>query len=63
MAIEIQPSGRGILLFFGLLVVLVIGSQTSGALLTLGLLVVIVGVSLYLLYVAGVRVTRYLTGA
>lgn len=63
MAIELQPTGRSLLVVLGVLVFAFIGMYTSGALLTLGLLALLIGLTLYLAWVCGVRVTRRLTGA
>ena len=63
MAIELQPTGRGLLVLAGLLVFIVIAMYTSGSLLTLGLLAAIIGLAIYLTWIGGVRITRYLMGA
>jgi hypothetical protein len=63
MALELNPSGRGLLVGFGIALIVGLWLYSSGALLTLVALAVIVTGSLYLLWVLFIRMTRRLAGA
>ncbi len=62
MAIELSPGGRGILLIGALALALLIWMQTSGSWVTLGLLLVAVGIVTLLLWGAGTRIVRRVAG-
>ena len=62
MAIEIAPTGRGILLVIAIILAVAIWLQTSGALLTLGVIVVAVAVATLLFWGVGARVLRRISG-
>ncbi len=62
MALEFSPGGRGILLIGALALALLIWMQTSGSWVTLGLLLVGVGIVTLLLWGAGTRIVRRVAG-
>lgn len=63
MSVDIEPSGRTLLVAIALFLVLAIWLFSSGSLLTLLFLAVVIGVAALLLWAGGVRVARWLTGA
>jgi len=62
MAFEFSPNGRGLLILIALLLTVVIWMYTSGALLTLVVLAVFVGIITLLLWGFGTRLTRWVGG-
>lgn len=62
MAIEFSPGGRGILILAAAVVVLLIWMQTSGALLTLGVVAVVVAVATLLVWGIVTRIARRVAG-
>ncbi|MFW5911654.1 MAG: hypothetical protein ACOCQV_02840 [Halolamina sp.] len=62
MAIEFSPGGRGILILVATAVVIVVWLQTSGAMLTLGVIAVVIAIVTLLLWGVGVRIARRAAG-
>lgn len=63
MALEVEPSARGLLVVIGVVLFILLAMQSSGALMTLTALAIIVAIILLLVWAAGVRLGRFLTGA
>jgi len=62
MALEFSPNGRGMLILIAALITVIIWMYTSGALLTLLVLAIGVGIVTLLFWGFGTRLTRWVGG-
>lgn len=62
MGIEVAPSVRSLLVVLGVVLTAILWMYSSGAIVTLVAVGLIIGVALLLLWAGGVRVSRWLTG-